>query len=41
MTGAGLYTYTPITDYDLRNKQNVLLLGGFLHQQQFGCGKRV
>jgi len=29
MTGAGLYTYTPITDYDLRNKQNVLLLGGF------------
>jgi len=29
MTGAGLYTYTAITDYDLRNKQNVLLLGGF------------
>jgi len=29
MTGAGLYTYTPITDYDLRNKQNVLLLNGF------------
>jgi len=29
MTGAGLYTYTPITDYDLRNEQNVSLLGGF------------
>jgi len=29
MTGAGLYTYTPITDYDLRNEQNVLLLNGF------------
>jgi len=29
LTGAGLYTYTPITDYHLRNKQNVSLLGGF------------
>jgi len=29
LTGAGLYTYTAITDYDLRNKQNVSLLGGF------------
>jgi len=29
MTGAGLYTYTPITDYDLRNEQNVSLLGRF------------
>jgi len=29
MTGAGLYTYSPITDYDLRNEQNVSLLGGF------------
>jgi len=29
MTGAWLYTYTPITDYDLRNEQNVSLLGGF------------
>jgi len=29
LTGARLYTYTPITDYDLRNEQNVLLLGGF------------
>jgi len=29
MTGAGLYTYTPITDYDLRNEQNVSLLNGF------------
>jgi len=29
MTGAGLYTYTPITDYNLRNEQNVLLLGRF------------
>jgi len=29
LTGAGLYTYTPITDYDLRNEQNVSLLGGF------------
>jgi len=29
LTGAGLYTYTAITDYDLRNEQNVLLLGGF------------
>jgi len=23
LSGAGLYTYTTITDYDLRNKQNV------------------
>jgi len=29
LTGARLYTYTPITDYDLRNKQNILLLNGF------------
>jgi len=29
LTGAGLYTYTAITDNDLRNEQNVLLLGGF------------
>jgi len=29
LTGAGLYTYTPITDYDLRNEQNVSQLGGF------------
>jgi len=29
LSGARLYTYTTITDYDLRNKQNVLLLGGF------------
>jgi len=29
LTGAGLYTYTPITDYDLRNEQNVSLLNGF------------
>jgi len=29
LTGAGLYTDTTITDYDLRNKQNVSLLGGF------------
>jgi len=29
LTGAGLYTYTAITDYDLRNEQNVSLLGGF------------
>jgi len=29
LTGARLYTYSPITDYDLRNEQNVLLLGGF------------
>jgi len=29
LTGPGLYTYTPITDYDLRNEQNVLLLNGF------------
>jgi len=29
LTGTRLYTYTVITDYDLRNKQNVLLLGGF------------
>jgi len=29
LSGTGLYTYTAITDYDLRNKQNVLLLGGF------------
>jgi len=29
LTGARLYTYTPITDYDLRNKQNVSLLNGF------------
>jgi len=29
MTVAGLYTYTPITDYDLRNEQNVSLLGRF------------
>jgi len=29
LTGAGLYTYTAITNYDLRNKQNVLLLNGF------------
>jgi len=29
LTGTRLYTYTAITDYDLRNKQNVLLLGGF------------
>jgi len=29
LSGARLYTYTAITDYDLRNKQNVLLLGGF------------
>jgi len=29
LTGAGLYSYTAITDYDLRNKQNVSLLGGF------------
>jgi len=29
LTGAGLYTYTPITDYDLKNEQNVLLLGRF------------
>jgi len=28
-SGAGLYTYTAITDYDLRNEQNVLLLNGF------------
>jgi len=29
LTGARLYTYAAITDYDLRNKQNVLLLNGF------------
>jgi len=29
LTGAGLYTYTAITDYDLRNEQNVSLLNGF------------
>jgi len=29
LTGAGLYTYTTITDYDLRNEQNVSLLNGF------------
>jgi len=29
LTGARLYTYMPITDYDLRNEQNVLLLNGF------------
>jgi len=29
LTGAGLYTYTAITNYDLRNEQNVLLLNGF------------
>jgi hypothetical protein len=29
LTGAGLYMYTAITDYDLRNEQNVLLLNGF------------
>jgi len=45
MTGAGLYTYTPITDYDLRNEQNVLLLGGyrvpFYISEQLGCSARV
>jgi len=29
LSGAGLYTYTAITDHDLRNEQNVSLLGGF------------
>jgi len=29
LTGAGLYTYTTITDYDLRNEQNILLLNSF------------
>jgi len=29
LTGAGLYMYTAITDYDLRNEQNVSLLNGF------------
>jgi len=29
LSGTGLYIYTAITDYDLRNKQNVLLLNGF------------
>jgi len=29
LIGTGLYTYTAITDYDLRNEQNVSLLNGF------------
>jgi len=29
LRGTRLYTYTTITDYDLKNKQKVLLLGGF------------
>jgi len=29
LSGVGLYTYTAITDYDLRNEQNVSLLGSF------------
>lgn len=29
LMGAGLYTYTPIMDYNIKNNQNTSLLGGF------------
>jgi len=45
LTGTGLYTYTPIIDYDLRNERNVSLLGGFrvpfYISNNLVCGKRI